>query len=263
MSADKETPVGGSKEGCSVEDILTGLSIHNGDFADFSGRKNNVWLGVSISLKPYSEELARKYLKTAVQCSRERALVLIADEIASINYRVLGGYSDRKSLEKALERGDSFAERYRKFVGELLPADRCRVEVVRWRDVWEGQQRERYEVLKEEYFSNPDFRDVVESPVITYLANSARTIKPSRVDKMADYILRELPSLLEGVEYKGMQYKTMFYPTYGKTSLGRVVEGIQRGELFHGLKEKLGLTGDHVLVDSLIPGSGKGVLDGC
>ena len=45
-----------------MEKVLNNLEIYNGEKEDILNKKNNLWLGVSISLKPYSEKLAKQYL---------------------------------------------------------------------------------------------------------------------------------------------------------------------------------------------------------
>jgi len=234
------------------EEILKGLCIFNGEREDLKEKKNNIWLAVSISLKPYSERLVKQYLEIIAKHSREQALVFIADEIAAINYKVLGGYGHNKSLKRAVEKGDLFIERYNEILKTLPPEMQKKIKIVRWRNVWTEKQEKMYKLIKEEYLSSPEFRKEVELPVITYLKNSKRTIKISRVIKMAEYILKELPFMLDGVEHEGVNYKTQLYPSYGKTSLSEIITKIQKGEAFKKLKEKLNIQGDHILVDSPI-----------
>lgn len=234
------------------EDLLEDLSIFNGNLQDIVEKKNNIWLGVSISLKPYSDKLAKQYLKLIIKYSKDKALVFIGDEPAAINHRVLEGYGWETSLKKAIKKGDLYVKRYSKLIKELSPEEQRKIKIVRWRDVWSWKLEKIYEIIKKEYLSNSDFRKEVESPIIIYLVNSKRTIKSSRIAKMSEYILRELPFLLEGVEYGGVSYKTLLYPTYGKTSLSEVVTKIQKGERFVELKRKLCLEGNHILADSPI-----------
>jgi tRNA-dependent cyclodipeptide synthase len=238
-----------------TKEILDNLKIYNGTKEDLLGRKANIWLGVSISLKPYSDELAKKYLQFIVKHTKEKALIFIGDEIAAINYKVLEKYSWETSLKKALEKGDLFVEKYERLIKTLSKEDQEKIIVVRWRDVWTDKLEKMYELIKEEYLNNPDFKKEIEAPIITYLKNSKRTIKESRVAKMSEYILKELPFLLDGVEYgkhKFKVFKLLLYPTYGKTSLSELVTDIQQDKRFSELKKKLKIKGDHILIDSPI-----------
>jgi len=232
--------------------MIKDLIIHNGNKNDFLNKNNNIWLGVSTSLKPYSEKLSKDYLKLIVKYSRESALIFIADEIAAINYNVLEKYGKETSLKKSLQKGDIFLRRYKKLIKTLPKEEQSKIKLIRWKDVWAKRQEESYKILKEEYLTNPKFKKEIEAPIILYLKNSKRTIKESRVIKMSEYILKELPFLLEGVEFQNKKYNLMLYPAYGKTSLSKLVSNIQKGNEFQKIKKKLKLKGAHILADSQI-----------
>ncbi|MDA3836664.1 MAG: hypothetical protein PF542_03500 [Nanoarchaeota archaeon] len=245
-----------------MQKIIDNLKIYNGSKKDFSNKNTNIWLGVSISLKPYSEKLAKEYLKIISKYSNSGALVFIGDEIAAINYNVLEKYGKETSLKKALEKGDIFENKYRELIKTLSKEEQGRIKIIRWEDVWSGKLEEMYKIIKEEYSKNVEFKREVEAPIITYLINSKRTIKQSRVSKMSEYILKELPFLLDGVEYQNVEYKTLLYPTYGKTSLSELVSNIQNGEKYVELKNRLNIKGNHMLADSpIIETNEKGFLN--
>ncbi len=235
-----------------MENIINSLKIFNGELNDILSKKHNIWLGVSISLKPYSEKLAQQYLKLIIKYSKDSALVFVGDEIASINYNVLQNYSQETSLKKAMAKGDFFVNKYSKLVKTLSPEDQKKIKIVRWADVWTEKTEKFYDILKEEYLTNLVFKKEVDVPIISFLKNSQRTVKDSRVAKMSEYILKELPFLLDGVGYEQIKYNLLVYPTYSKVSLGELSSKIQKGEKYADLKKKLNLKGDHILTDSPI-----------
>jgi len=239
----------------SSDNLLSDMEVFNGTKKNLLDKKNNIWLGVSISLKPYSEKLAKEYLKLISKYTKEKALVFIADEISSVNYNVLEKYSPETSVKKALEKGDTFIDNYKKFIKTLPKNVQSKIVLVRWKDVWNDKYNLMYNILKKEFETNKEFRKEVEAPIRMYLKNSGRTIEGSRIAKLSEYILKELPSLLDGVEYDGQIYKTFVYPTYGKTSLSLLSTQIQRGERFPELKKKLKIKGDNILIDFPIPKS--------
>jgi len=211
--------------------------------------EKNLWLGVSISIKPYSDTIARQCVDIVANNSAERGLILVADEIAAINYRVLSGYSEQGAKNKAYEVGQTYVERY----SDIIAASNVQnIDIVRWCDVWSPRHSEMYDVLRAHYERDPEFRDEVQAPLLAYLQIKGRTVTDERIDRMSEYILRELPSLLDGVEYNGCSYKYMIYPTYRTTGLRALVNDVQTGIRFSGLKNDLHISGDHTLCDLII-----------
>ncbi|MGV8169574.1 MAG: hypothetical protein ACP5N3_05980, partial [Candidatus Nanoarchaeia archaeon] len=110
---------------------------------------------------------------------------------------------------------------------------------------------EQYKILHEEYLRNSDFKQNVEKPIRYYLNSKGRHADNTRLEQLSEYVLRELPFLLNGIKYKNTEYKTMLYPTHGST-LSEFIINILTKEQYSALNRKLNINGDHILIDSPI-----------
>ncbi|MCA9459250.1 MAG: hypothetical protein KC550_01745 [Nanoarchaeota archaeon] len=228
------------------------LKISNGKAEEIYSREKNIWIGVSISLKEYSDIEAQKYLKFATKYSKEKAFVVIADDIAAINNKILGkGYEKRYPLEMARATGDLWKERYQENIRKLKLEKK--VEILRWRNIWTEKREEQYQILKKESETNLNIRHGIIEPMIYYLKCRGRNANQKRIDGLSEYVLRELPFLLDGIEYSGIKAKCLFYPSYNmKQNLTELSCEIQKNPKFEDLRNRLDIKGDLSIIDTKI-----------
>ncbi|MCA9495704.1 MAG: hypothetical protein KC589_02080 [Nanoarchaeota archaeon] len=228
------------------------LKLTNTNKSEIYGKEKNIWIGVSISLKEYYDNDAQKYLKFAAKNSKDKAFVVIADDIAAINNRVLEkGYLKNYPFEAARAIGDVWEEKYLKNIEILNLEDK--VKILKWRDVWNDKTQKQYEILKEAYENDLYIRQGIILPMIYYLNCRGRNVNRKRLDALCEYVLRELPFLLNGIEYNGIEAKCMFYPSYNmKQNLTDLSFNIQKNEKYANLREELGIKGDLAIIDTQI-----------
>lgn len=227
------------------------MQIYNGTLSDIVNKQRNIWLGISTSLKPYNQEQAKQYLEFIINYSKNRALVFIGDEISSINYQELERMSLQNALRKAERIGTKYEERFEQIKKTLSQEEQEKLEIIKWRDVWNEEQNTKYELLKEEYTQNNSFKKEIEAPIIEYLKNRRRTITHKRLETLSNYVLREMPFLLEGIQHQGIHYEVMLYPTYRK-SLSEFTTNILTKKEYQYLREKLKIQRTHILIDTYI-----------
>lgn len=213
---------------------------------------HNVFIGISLG-KYLDVALASEYLRWALDHGKQVA-VLIADDINAINYQQLHGYSEKSALRKVRKLGDAAVAIFEEALNQLsAEIDVREVRVLRWRDI----QSQRYASVKvaldEEFNANNDFKQKVLAFVDTYLAR--RNYVPLDIDKekLAQYILSELPTLITGIDFEGTHYGVLLYPTYKEAGLSRFVISIQEG-VWSNLAGKLDLSMPAVLVEAYIEG---------
>lgn len=233
--------------------MVLNLEFHNGKYEDIAQRQRDIWLGVSVSLKPYDPELARQYVDFIASYSKDNAVILIADDIAKYNYRHLDKAGWDAAKRRAKKDGDRMGSFYQEIVSMLPEHKQEAVDIIRWQDITTDRLERQISLLREEYMDSPELREEVHKPIVHYLQKKGRTITPERLEGLSDYVISELPSLCDGVVYDGRRYSVMLYPTYSGGSLDSLVCGIQKGTKFPELKEKLGISGDHILIDAFIP----------
>ncbi len=229
------------------------LRYCNGTFDDIKDRQRNLWLGVSVSLKPYNEELAKLYVSFLTEYTKEDAIILIADDLAAINYKVLNGHSWGTSLKKARKDGDKQQNFYERIISCLSEEERKKIRILRWKNIVDEDLESKIQILKEEYNLNFEFQKEVHIPIIDYLESTKKTITDKRLNRLSIYILSELPIILDGVYNHGKRYSAMLYPTFSGSSLDKLSYNIQNEINFPHLKERLGVIGDHILIDAVIP----------
>ena len=67
-----------------------------------------------------------------------------------------------------------------------------------------------------------------------------------------EYVLFELPTLLNGIEFNGIEYKLLLYPSFVESGMSKFVADIENKNIFQNLKDKLNLTDKTVLVEAKI-----------
>lgn len=235
-----------------INNLISTFKIYNGELEEILEKENNIFLGVSISLKPFSQKLAKQYLEFIINHSKEHAGILIADDIAKINYHYIDKKSKAKSLEFAREKGDERIESYQRLIDKLEPQKQDKIQIYRWADVWNLEMKEKVDILRDEFNRNSDFKNQIKKPIVTYLKKRGRSINSKRLENLSEYILSELPSLLNGIVVNGISYKTMLYPTFSNTSMYEFVKEIQNSSKYEKLRDKLKIPCDNILIDSII-----------
>lgn len=200
---------------------------------DIISRSFNIFIGVSVGNKHISTDLAREYLCWALQNTREDVLILIADKIDAINWEIYRGYDHDAAERKAVNKGRQIKEMFCRAARQIKHQ---RPDI--WRNVciatWPDVNRERrYRYLRERcqrlFDEDPLFKTRVINFVEAYAAVRRATVSAHEKIRLSEYILDELPTLIEGVTYRGRWYDLILYPTLGSSGMSSFVLDIQRG----------------------------------
>ena len=81
----------------------------NTDLKEIMSKKFNIFIGISLGNKYYSKGNIKDYILWALKNTNKGVLVVVADEIHAINYRVLNNYSLERARKVALKKGDEIA----------------------------------------------------------------------------------------------------------------------------------------------------------
>ena len=211
----------------------------------------NVWIGISLGNKYFSKENMREYILWALEHTREDILIVIADRIHRINLEVLDKYSENRAFKIAMRKGDEKEKEIREVISELSPKKQKSVNLVRWKDVITSKYHNyRLELLFEEFKKNKGFHDFViqvvkENPKVT-----SKTLSENQLDKLAQYVLQEIPVFLNGVKYKDKTYELNIYP--GAGLIDELIFGLQDGKLFPEITKKLKITNKIGILDGYV-----------
>ena len=121
----------------SVYESEKKMRFFGGDAIDIYKRKYNIFIGISISNKKITLDMALNYLKWAVQHTKEKVAVVIADELNIVNYEILDKYSLGKSKKRAQKVGDQVEKLFEEAKNKLSIYDKEKVIIYRWKNVKE------------------------------------------------------------------------------------------------------------------------------
>jgi tRNA-dependent cyclodipeptide synthase len=212
----------------------------------------NIFIGVSISNKKITPNMALNYLKWALRNTKEKVAVVIADKLNIVNYEILDKYNKNKSKKRAERVGDEFEKMFRRAMEKLSAKDKENILIYRWDKVESGERYNKLKNFLEEQFKKDDeFSSAVLYFVRKYMRKKGRIIEDkAKVDKLVSYILGELPTLIQGIYLDGTHYDLCIYPTYFASGMSQFVMDMHKEELSIGKELKKLIRKKAVLVEA-------------
>jgi tRNA-dependent cyclodipeptide synthase len=197
----------------------------------------NIFVGISLGNKLLTPELAERYVQWAHHHSKDNALILIADDIDVINWMVFRGLSKEEAEEKVQQKGYGIKGMFDKAIRNLArkendPTYIANTHIIFWSDIKNSGYDHLREILAEEYTSNTAFRERVLYFVNKYIELRDVTVSNEDRDKLAGYIISELPTLLGGIFWNNTLYNLILYPTYVDSGMSQFVLDIRGGKYF-------------------------------
>jgi len=204
----------------------------------------NVFVGISLGNKLLTPELAEKYVKWAHINTKDNAVILIADDIDTANWVVFRGLSQKEAEEKVRQKGYGMKGMFDKAIRNLAreendPTYIANVHIIFWSDIRNKGYDHLKEILAEEYKTNKEFREQVLYFVDKYIELRDAEVSNEDKDKLADYIISELPTLLGGIYWNDTLYNLVLYPTYVDSGMSQFVLDIRGGKYFNASKLQL------------------------
>src|SRR3989344_2788645 len=132
-------------------------------------------------------------------------------------------------------------ETAKEYIEWALKNTKNKVLILRWNDIWDKRKEKIKEILKEEYKSNKEFKEQVQFFLKKHSDKRNKDLDKEKLDYLSQYILYELSTLLDGIEYKNEKYRLLLYPTFESSGMSEVVTKIENGKIFPNLKKKLNL----------------------
>lgn len=198
-----------------------------------------VFIGISVGIKPMSEEIALSYFQWAEKHTSEVIQILIADEIAQFNYLACSHSTKPGALNRAIRDGDKYQIFFEKVLEKLT--NKANFNLLRWKDI----KNEKFHVILKqvilEFETNQEFREAIITIGNQYLNRRSKEIKKDKINFVYQYLLHELPTLLDGIYVNDKKYNLILYPTYKHSGMSALVCDIQNGIRFQSLRDKLKL----------------------
>ncbi len=218
-------------------------------------RTFNIWMGLSLGNKYFTREHIREYLLWSLAHTKERVLIFICDRIHAYNIKALDGKSERASVKRAMKAGEEKAREVRGIIDGLNADEQRRISLLRWDDVSGGELYERaLKAVREAYEQNFEFRKLIINIIKDARPDRAdqfSRMSKERMDHLAEYVLHEIPILVNGVsDSEGRAYTLFPYP--GTNALDDLSIGLNTGVVFPKLAKKLEIKNRIAIVDAWV-----------
>ena len=214
------------------------MRFFGADTKDIYKKKYNIFIGISISNKKLTPNMALNYLRWAVRNTKEKVAVIIADKLNIVNYEILDKYSKTKSEKRAKTVGDEFEEMFRNAIKKLPDKEKDKVIIYRWEEVEKSDNYDKIKIFLEGQFKKDnEFKSAVLYFVRKYMRKKGRIVEDKgKIDKLASYMIGELPTLIQGITLDNIHYGLCIYPTYFSSGMSQFVMDMHSKELNIGKK---------------------------
>ncbi|OGG64554.1 hypothetical protein A3J11_00430 [Candidatus Kaiserbacteria bacterium RIFCSPLOWO2_02_FULL_55_12] len=187
----------------------------NADEAGVNGKQFNIWLDLSLGNRYWTPEHIRTFLLWALERTKEKVAILIPDKIQAVNYEVKNDYTPKRAVAVAKRKGDEVERIVRKILNEVdVPLSK--VEVVCWEQTEDEEYKRIFDILCDEFASNPEFKKAVIDSVKDVPHMQMLCLGESQYERLAKYVIDEIPVLLNGFQVNGTRYDLLPYPGLAK-----------------------------------------------
>jgi tRNA-dependent cyclodipeptide synthase len=197
----------------------------------------NILLGVSLGNRYFNKTNIENFLLWSLDHTKSKVAILIADDIQTINYHIRNGYSKERAKKVASRKGEEMETVIREVTSCLNPTERKRVVILRWHDIETSEYSEKLKVIKKAFQQNVEFKKRVLGIVQDY---NTKTSSGDILEQLAEYLLRELPILIEGVHHEKHVYELLLYP--GLSGIDNLAVELQEGKVFPKISSSLHIT---------------------
>lgn len=201
----------------------------------------NIFIGISLGNKLLTPELAEKYVNWAHKHTKDDTLILIADDIDVVNWMIFRGLNEEDARKKVEQKAYGIKGMFDKAIRRLArnendPTYISKTHILFWEDIKNYGFDHMRQILEEEYYTNVEFRERVLYFVNKYIEIRGVEMSSSNKDKLAGYIIAELPTLIGGLLWNDKLYNLILYPTYIDSGMSQFVLDIRGGKYFNSSK---------------------------
>ena len=223
-------------------------SFLNTNNKEIKSKKFNIFIGISLGNKYFSKGNIKDYILWALEHTKDGVLVVIADKIHAINYQILNKYNPNRALDVAVKKGDETEASIKKIINNLPKEKQGRVRIARWDDVRKSKYyKDKIKIIEKEFHKNKEFHDFILKIVRENLGSRVKDLNLEEVESLAQYVLDEIPIILNKVEFDGKSYDLHPYP--GLSLMDDLLMGLQKKEFFPALAEKLDIKNKIAIVE--------------
>jgi hypothetical protein len=94
-------------------------------------KQYNIWLGISLGNKYFNAANLEDYIKGSLELSKEKILVIIADQPQAINYEVFENMKSETAMAKAERNGQKVFDIVSAIISELPEENQQKVSLIK------------------------------------------------------------------------------------------------------------------------------------
>jgi tRNA-dependent cyclodipeptide synthase len=200
--------------------------------------KFNPWIGISLGNKYFTAEHLEDYIQSCLRIAHEKVLVIIADEPHAINYEVFEEMKHETALAKALRNGDKVKSVLDGIVSRMTRDEKEKVKIVRWQELSDAfWYQERLKIFQEFFRDDKNFKDALVEIVRLNMGDRIEDMESSKIERLATYVLEELPIFIGAIELEDSVYDLHLYP--GLSLMDDFILDLQEKKIFPGIMDKI------------------------
>lgn len=189
------------------------FSPDNKSFTLETIKHNNFMLGISINNKYFTKDNIHKFIDWMLQNTDGKVCIMIVDTIQAINNEILNHQSKEKALEKAMRDAKKIHNRCKLILDSYSKIEKDRLVIIRWTDINKDPAYvNNLKIIKNEFNQNPKFKEFIIGFVKKQLGDITNRLNTDEITYISDYLLCEIPELLNGINYNNTIYDVCIYP---------------------------------------------------
>ncbi len=174
------------------------------DYTEVYQKKFDIFIGISISNKKITPEIALNYVQWAVNNTKRKVAVIIADELNIVNYEIFDGYSSGKAKNRAKKVGEVFNRIFSKAIKKLPMKDQSKITIHHWPEVRANKNYMQIrEFLEDRYYEDLEFKSAILYFVRKYMMKKRKIITNQKKNRSISHLyIRRTAYLIGGDNFE-------------------------------------------------------------
>jgi len=215
----------------------------NTTIKDIETRKFNILIPIYVGNRFFLDNTSptkniSQYLEWALENTKDKVLILIADKIQISNWVVRNSnVSEEQNMRRLMRRGEKIYENILNLVNKLPKIQQEKIDVLRWEEYYKKDIycEEITKIVYGEFENNEEFR----KKVLEAVRNSITDRKFSEEEylTLCNYVLDEFSLVYNGTKIERDYYGLYAYPETDEVL--EFIESVKSKKIFKDLEEKL------------------------
>lgn len=213
-------------------------TIRGGNIEDLNNKKYTIGVGISLGNKWFTVENIVSLVEWCLEHTKDNVIVYVADSIHAINLEVRNRISFDKAERLADQMGTDILNNVKaQLEKELSAEDNKKIIYVKWQSIVDDSYKNKLGYIQSLYQNNTEFKNTIETIVRGLTSKEVKTFTDQEITRLGEYIVAEIPEVINRVKMAGSICDAYVYPYDGE--LTRLIEKIQKGEVFPEIKENI------------------------